>query len=708
MGRKSRSKKDRPAEPLRAERSDKSAFAANAGAGISREPSSPNRWLFAIALVTAVFLTYQPAWHGDFVWDDDLHLLNNPVLQAGGLARAWTHFGDYVINYWPLTFTVYRFEFDVWGLHPLGFHLVNIGLHAVTALLVWRVLVELRVPGAMMAAAIFALHPVNVESVAWIAQLKGVLSLLFAVISTLFYLKYDRRGGWGLYAAALIAFGLSTLAKGMVLTLPVVLLACVWWRRGAIQRRDLVRVVPYLLIGAVMAGVEIWSQQDVRGVDVVRSDSLVSRTAVAGRAVWFYFGKLLWPFELCVIYPRWKVDDRDALRYVPALLLISLFALALWRRRSWGRPVVMLIVCYVGLLLPALGFANVYFMRYSLVADHWQYAAMIVPCAMLTGAAAAWTFRQPGRRRLAAYIAGGLLLALFVVQSREQSRVYANLQTLWDDTLAKNPDCWMAFNNRAGLYMKEGRNDLALADLSRAIELKTDHREARDNRGVILIKLGRSREALNDFNRAIELNPGIAQTYRNRGEAYQRMANFQEANGDRAGAMELLKKAIDDYTLAIAKNASDPEYFVNRGDAWRQLGQLQKAIDDFNAALKLDPHLVGAFYNRGLAYHYLNQLDLAVQDYSWAIQYKSDYWEAYDNRGSAYLQLKQHQQALDDFNRAIAIKPDAGGVYVHRALLYFERRDCAQAWSDVKRGRELGSQPSADLINNLTKTCGEP
>src|SRR5262249_37805171 len=154
----------------------------------------------------------------------------------------------------------------------------------------------------------------------------------------------------------------------LVLTLPVVLLACAWWRRGTLTRRDLLRMLPYLLIGAVMAGVEIWTQQLVHIGEVGRSDSLLSRFAVAGCAVWFYLGKLIWPHNLCFVYPRWHIEDRNVLAYMPGLLLVLLLGLGWQRRRTWGRPLVMLLVCYVALLLPALGFVNIYFMRYSLVA----------------------------------------------------------------------------------------------------------------------------------------------------------------------------------------------------------------------------------------------------------------------------------------------------------------------------------------------------
>ncbi len=405
----------------------------------------PKDWLFVVALLAGVILVYQPAWHGGLLLDDREHLLNNPVLKPGGLLKAWVP-GTY-INYWPLTFTAYRLQFEIWGLNPVGFHIVNIVLHAISAILVWRILVHLEAPGAMFAAALFALHPVNVESVAWIAQLKNILSLLLALLSVLLYLLYEERGKWWRLVLSIGVFWLSALAKGIALTLPVVLLACAWWQRGRIGRRDLLRVLPYLLIGLFMAGMEVWSQRLLGAAETtVRSDGLLSRAAVAGCAVWFYLWKLIWPVNLIFVYPRWSIDERDVVSYLPGVLLVIVLALAWWQRRSWGRPVVMLIVCYVALLLPALGFVNISFMEHSLVADHWQYAAMIVPCAMFAAVAATLGHRRLWHRP-AGYVWCIALLAVLAGLTWQQSRMYADAETLYRTTIDRNPNCWMAYNN---------------------------------------------------------------------------------------------------------------------------------------------------------------------------------------------------------------------------------------------------------------------
>ncbi len=531
--------------------------------GTASLPAVPERenlrsWLAAAALVVAVFSAYQPAWHGGFLWDDDLHLLHNPViLRPDGLKQAWLS-GEY-INYWPLTFTVYWLEYKAWGLDPLGFHLVNIALHAAAALLVWRLLERLRMPGALLAAAIFALHPVNVESVAWIAQLKGLLSLSLGLLSMHFYLWHEREGGWRPLAAAAALFLLSALAKGMVLTLPVVLLACAWWQRGRIDRRDLLRVIPFVLIAAIMVGVEVSKQHTGMADNVARSEGLLGRAAVAGCAVWFYFWKIIWPANLIFVYPRWNMSERDLWAYLPGLSLAAILAIAWWQRRSWGRPVVMLIVCYVALLLPVLGFVNIVFMQYSLVADHWQYAATIVPCAAL--AALLWSplsrfgrgaGGEGGSRKgmlailissAGRYIVPLALLAILATLTFRQSRMYSDEETFYRTTLDRNPNCWLVQNNLGNLLVERGQtltrrghSDDAKALYREAIGFyhdalrsKPDYAEAHLNLGNALASQGQIHQAIGEFQRAIEAKHNFVKAHCALGRALSQQKQFAEA-----------------------------------------------------------------------------------------------------------------------------------------------------------------------------------
>ena len=535
-------------------------------------------WLLAAAVVAAVFLAYQPAWHGGFVWDDDLHLLNNPVLKPGGVVRTWLH-GDY-INYWPLTFTVYRIEFDLWGLDPLGFHLVNIALHAVSALLVWRILIVMQIPGALFAAAIFALHPVNVESVAWITQLKNLLSLSLALLSMLFYLLHERDGGWWRFAASVGLFLLSALAKGMMLTLPVVLLACAWWQRGRIGRRDLLRVLPFLLIAALMVCIEVKKQHLGAGDTPMRSDDFFSRAAVAGCAVWFYFWKLIWPVNLMFVYPRWNISERDVLSYLPGMLLAAILALAWWQRRSWGRPVAMVMVCYVALLLPILGFANIYFMQYSLVADHYQYAAMIVFCAAFAGAAVTlgrrcvtllsrdgkeaggdgrlwkthlsrlgrgagregrlWRKAQLALGQLPAgcLLCLGVLMVLSVLTFR-QSGMFADEETLYRATIERNPGCWLAHNNLGTFLLDRGHTDEAIMHFEEALKSKHDYVLAHCNLGNALASQGHAEKAIMHYKEALTIDPDCVDAYYNLAVTLAKRGRIEEAIAQYHNALKI-------------------------------------------------------------------------------------------------------------------------------------------------------------------------
>jgi tetratricopeptide (TPR) repeat protein len=625
----------------------------------------------AAILVVAVFLAYQPAWRGGFLWDDDSHLLDNPVLNPGGLAKVWVP-GGY-LNYWPLTFTAYWLQFKIWGLTPIGFHAVNIAVHAISALLLWRILVQLRTPGAMFAAAIFALHPVNVESVAWISQLKNILSLMLALVSVLLFLAYERQGGWWRWALAIAAFALSTLAKGMVITLPLVLLTCAWWQRGRIGRRDLLGVVPYFVIGAVMTGVEVWTQHLMGAGAAVRSDGLLSRAAVAGCAEWFYFWKVIWPLDLCFIYPRWRIESWNALSYLPGALLAILLALAWWRRGTWGRPIVMLIVCYTALLLPVLGFVNILFMCYSLVADHWQYAAMIVPCAVLAGAAATlcrWreasevgllaglatmlrmvpsahpaaattAMHAPKSPRIVQGCLGVALLAALAVLTWRQSRMYADRETLFRTTIESNPDCWLAHANVGRALAGRGQVDEAIAHFRKALEINPDYLDADNNLGAVLAGRGQVDEAMAHFRKVLKIKPDDVDAHNNLGLVLAGRGEMDEAMAHYRRALEIKP----DY--ANAHN--------NLGLALAGRGEMDEAIAHYRKALEINPDLAVAHRNLGRALAGRGETDEAIAHYRKALEINPDDVEAHVNLGAALAGRGQGDEALAHYREALGL-----------------------------------------------------
>jgi tetratricopeptide (TPR) repeat protein len=552
----------------------------------TRLPISRGEVLSALLLVAAALVVYWPATRGGYVWDDNLHLLDNPVLKSGGLAKTWVP-GTY-INYWPLTFSTYWLEDKLWGVsHPAGFHLVNILLHVGCALLLWQVLRQVFSArahsstnwwwGPLFGAAIFALHPVNVESVAWVTQLKNVLSLFLTLCALWLYLHHERTGRWQSYVLAVCVFALSTLAKGMGVTLPAVLLALAWWQRGRIEWRDVRRVLPFLIIGGVMAYVEVAMQKEGQPWEVPRTDGLLSRVAAAGWCVWFYLYKLVWPLNLSFVYPRWTVDSGKLLSFAPDVFLIGALVVAWLRRRTWGRGLFMLLSCYVALLFPVLGFANIYFMRYSLVADHWQYAAMIVPAAAL----GVW-LASAARGRTSQVVVGATTATMLVCLGAltfVRAGTYKDEETLWQDVLARNPGSWMAHHNLANFLANHGRAQEAVVRYESAVRLKSDDFQAFNNLGVMLSRLGRSEDAIVNFERALAIRGDYDRARQNLIPEYRRLGDqsligVRDYNTARRSYLRLTQltpsDAVAHYGLSVA--------LIETGDVPQAAKELQTAV----------------------------------------------------------------------------------------------------------------------------------
>jgi hypothetical protein len=384
-------------------------------------------WLPAGLLVLGTILAYLPMWHAGFIWDDNVLLTANPLIKAhDGWYHLW--FTTKSPDYFPVISSVFWVEWRLWGMNAVGYHIVNVLLHAVNAILLWRLLARLKIPGAILAAAIFALHPVNVASVAWIAELKNTLSFFFFALSLLWYLKFDDTSRRRYYGLALGAFLLGLLSKIEVAPLPFVLLGIAWWRRNHVAWQDFRRTIPFFLLAFLLGLVSVWFQNHVAiGHDVVRTDSFWSRLAGAGWAVWFYLGKDLLPLHLIPIYPRWQIDPGAALSYVPGLLLVAAL-LFLWRhRKSWGKAALFGLGYAILMLLPVLGFLNIYYFRYSLVADQWQYFSIVGPIALMAAGLTLAAGRMGKQGAFLKRLLGGMLLATLGVLTWQQASVYQTI-----------------------------------------------------------------------------------------------------------------------------------------------------------------------------------------------------------------------------------------------------------------------------------------
>jgi len=546
---------------------------------VEQIPRRPPHLVLAALLVAATFVAYWPAVSAGYIWDDADFLYENPLIRApDGLQRIW--FTAEAWDYWPLWYTMFWLEWRMWGNNPMPYHVGNILLHAVAAALLWRVLRRLNVSesGAYLAGLIFAVHPVTVESVAWIAERKNVLSMVLYLLAILAYLRFESCGHRRWYAYALLAAAAALLAKASVAMLPLVLLLCVWWRRGGLTRRDILRTLPFFALSLALGLVTVWFQHHHGTAhDVARPEGLASRIAASGWVVWFYLYKIFLPIDLAMIYPRWDVDGGRVISFVPLGALIACFAVLWYYRRSWGRAPLAALGYFVLTLLPVLGFIGMPFAIYTLVADHLQYLSMVGVIALVSGLPASWISRagtpRSGMARGAGLAAAcGVVLTLGTLTWR-QARVYKDEESLWTHTIQINDRAWNAYVNLGVAYYEKGDYDRAIREYARAIELKPDYAAPYFNRGIVYHAQGDFDREILEYTKAIALKPDYAGAYCNRGIAYAGLGNHEQA--------------IRDLTRTIELRPNNAAAYANRAIAYYSLGQYDKAWADVRMCRQL-------------------------------------------------------------------------------------------------------------------------
>lgn len=535
------------------------------------------------ALFAAVFLAYLPVWRAGFVWDDDAHLTPPALRSLTGLARIWIEPGA-TQQYYPLLHSLFWLEHRLWGGAALGYHLANLALHAAAAGLFGLLLGRLLAPAPAglaagherrrgagvewLAAAVFALHPVHVESVAWISEQKNTLSAVFYLGAALAWLRFDADRRRRHYWVAFALFGLGLLTKTVVATLPAALLVLAWWRRGRVDwRQDVRPLLPWFVLGATAGLFTAWVESHLIGASGAAYElSAVQRGLLAGRAVWFYLGKLLWPADLVFIYPRWTIEPARVLHWLPLAGAVAVTGLLWWRRARSRAPLAAWLL-FGGTLFPVLGFFNVYPFIYSFVADHFQYLASL---GVITLAVAALV-RAP--RWIRGGAAAALLLALGTLTWR-QSGAYRDAETLYRATLDRNPGCWMAWNNLGFLQLTgTGRNAEAITHLEQALRLRPDYPEAHGNLGLALTRAGRPAEAVPHLQESLRLKPGPYQTHNNLGIALASSGRPAEA--------------LAAFRTAAALNPTLPNIQENWGKALLLLGRDREAAEHFALAERL-------------------------------------------------------------------------------------------------------------------------
>ncbi len=552
----------------------------------------------ALLLVVITILAYLSALRGGFVWDDAEYVTENPALQVpGGLWGIWfdpsAHNTE--AHYWPVTYTSFWVEYQLWGARPVGYHLTNVLLHVLNSILLWLLLRRLAIPGAVLAAVIFALHPVHVESVAWIIERKDVLSGLFYILAFWAYVRFLTTRAWSIYALAAVLFICAMLSKSVAVTLPVAL--GLWCMRDRVRRAEVLPLIPLIALAAGLTLLDLWrvaQSAPPYGPDL----PLLDRPLIAGRAFWFYLGKLLWPAELMATYPRWEIEPGSFWQWLYPLAALALVA-SLWAlRRKLGKGPLLAVLFFAVTLGPVLGLVQFGFMRVSFVADRFQYLASIGIIVLVAAASARGVGRLRLPARWTALAAAGLLLVLGGLTWR-YAGVYRDDETFWRYNVRKNPESYAAHYNLGVVLGDAGETpEAALFHLRRALEIYPDFAEAQNRLGMELARRKQHDVAVWHFREAVQIDPDFADAWHNLGFALAQQGQLEPA-------LECYLEA-----LSIRPDFSKAHYHL--AVALAKLGRLEPAIQHFRNALQLDPDEVDARYDYAVALVQQNRIEEAI------------------------------------------------------------------------------------------------
>ena len=598
--------------------------------------------LLALGLLVAV--CYLPAmlW-GGFVWDDNLCIKVDPVRNVSGLWQIWFSPSDIEEekHYWPLVYTTFWLEHKLWGFDPTGYHVVNVLLHLANTLLLWRLVRRLAVPGAWVAAAVFAVHPLHVESVAWVIERKDVLSGLFYLAAVLAWMRFVEQPRRGWYVCSLVLYAAGLLSKSIVVTLPVALLIWHWRQQGRVPSTDLLRLVPFGVVGLVITvgDLSFYRSETTTSFDY----SLTERALIAARALWFYAGKLLWPSSLAVIYPLWDIRVSDPLAWGYLIAALSL-AVALWGfRYQVGRGLLAGALFFAVTLSPVLGFVDYSYMKYAFVADRFQYLAGIGIIAVVIGAASHGVRRLPDLWQKGAWVVAAVVIVVLGMLTWRQASIWRDGETLNRHIVAHNPQARNAHLNLGNALYGQGRYEEAIAAYRVAIQRRPDYFKAHSSLGASLYQLGRYKEAEKHLRHAIALNPQTGIAHSNLGATLHNQGRYEEA--------------IASYRVAIQRRPDDDEAHIRLGAIYNDLGRYKEAEAYLRRAIEINPQARGAHSSLGATLHNQGRYAEALEATRVAVeQYPGDA-KTHSILGMTLYQLGRFEEAETHLRRAIALSP---------------------------------------------------
>ena len=536
----------------------------------------------AVILMVSLWI-YSPVFDGDWLWDDDYLITANPVVQSpDGLASFWV--APKTADFFPLTMSALWVMWKCFGMDSTGYHIVSVVFHALGACLIWALLRAMRLRGAWLAGLIFAVHPLAVESVAWVSELKNTFSLPFFLAAACFFVRFEDTGRRGFYWAALVFFLAAMLAKSSAVMFPVVMLLYVWWRRDRIGWRDLWNAAPFFLISLLLGLVTLHFQHSrAIGNEPIPIGGLDSRFAVAGMAIFFYLSKILWPALLLPIYPSWDANPPEFSQFLAWPVLAGILGFFWIRRKTWGRHALFGVGFYLITILPVLGFVAMSYMRVGFVADHFLYIPMIGIVALVVGAGTRASEWGDAKWRPYFGIVVAVVVGMLTFWSHRYAGIWENEDKLWSYTLQHNWECWQAHNRIGTREFNSGNVDVALDHFREATQLRPDLAETQNNLGSAVLAKKDTKAAIQHFQEALRLSPDIVAIQAN-------LARALLLDNQPALAAEL-------YADLCRRYPDNPTFLCNLGVTLYQSGKKPEAIASFRRALEIDPNLPDAREN---------------------------------------------------------------------------------------------------------------
>jgi len=567
-----------------------------------------------LGLFAITFIAYLPAIGAGYIWDDDDYVTENETLRSmEGLYQIWFD-PSATPQYYPLVHTSYWIEYRFWQLHPLGYHVVNILLHALNAFLLYWILRYLRMPGAIFAAALYAVHPVNVESVAWITERKNVLAVLMFSLTTLAWFRFlpiqsseqenQEPPNYAYYGLAILAFIGALFSKTVTCMWPVAIVLVYWGAHHRWRIKQLLHLIPFFIIGAGLGLFTAYLERKQVGAEGIEWDfSFLEKLMISGRVFWFYIGKSLLPYPLVFFYPRWEIDGQYLIDLTWGITILVLIAMLFVFRKRLSRWPVTAMLAYGATLFPAMGFFAVYPMRYSFVADHFAYIPFMTVMATIAGCV--WQIPNLQARRAIAVV------SIIVLSATTFTRCFAyqDAEILWNDTLAKNPSSCAAHNNLGMIYFERAQFDKAAQHFEIVSECRIEQHKGFYHLGLIEAVHGRTDSAIEYFQKTLEVNPrfeparfNMAINYSKAGKTDLAIEQFHQIempelvyesrfnSGLLLSLQNNYEHAAKDFELALLQQPNSMDALINLAICWKELGKTDKASKVLKRAEQIDPY----------------------------------------------------------------------------------------------------------------------